>query len=108
MSGTPSSLPFPSSDELFAHPNVQCLNVLRSRLARAFSRDNSHVRYTRKPIFYEIQGEFFIVKKKEKVQNYCVMERMVLLKYLKIQLDINLKIILLNHQNNYVERQASC
>jgi len=32
------------------------------------------------------------------------MERTVLLKYLKIELDTDLEIILLNHQNNYVER----
>jgi len=32
------------------------------------------------------------------------MERMVLLKYIKIWLDTDIKIILLNHQNNYVER----
>ena len=30
-----------------------------------------------------------------------IRERMILLKYLKILLDIDLKIILLNHQNNY-------
>jgi len=32
------------------------------------------------------------------------MERTVLLKYLKILLDTDMKIILLDHQNNYVER----
>ena len=35
------------------------------------------------------------------------MERMILLKYLKSQLDTNLKIILLDHQNNYVERLSN-
>jgi len=35
--------------------------------------------------------------------NPCT-ERTVLLKYLKTYLDTHLKIILLNHQNNYVER----
>jgi len=29
-----------------------------------------------------------------------------LLKYLKIQLDTNLKIIILDHQNNYIERSS--
>jgi len=32
------------------------------------------------------------------------MERTILLKYLKIELDTNLKIILLNYQDNYVGR----
>jgi len=35
--------------------------------------------------------------------NYTYMERMVLLNYLKIYLDIDLEIILLDSQNNYVE-----
>ena len=34
------------------------------------------------------------------------MERTVFLKYLKIQLDTDLKIILLDHQNNYVGRSS--
>jgi len=34
------------------------------------------------------------------------MGKMVLLKYLKIWLDTDLKIILLDHQNNYVERSS--
>jgi len=33
-------------------------------------------------------------------------ERTILLKYLKIMLDTELKIILLNHRNNYVENSS--